>query len=100
MELLFPQKSYIIEILERLKDLVLNKRGWAKKSSDIPSIQLLYSLTLLLSENNYVLKKYCSYIIEIVYKQINTILKQSSTLVSHSLSTCIKIFSVANVIVL
>ena len=96
MELLFPQKSYILEILDRLRDLILNEKFRASKSSDISPVQLLFSFTLLLSENDYLLQKYCNHIIEIVHKQINTTLKQSSTLVSYSLSTCIKVFSVGS----
>lgn len=94
LELLYPEKSYILEILERFRGIIKNEQDRVSKASDFSCVQLLFSFTVFLSDNTYIMKKYCNYIIEIAYEHITWALQNSSSSLSSSLDICSAVFSV------
>ena len=94
IELLYTENSYILDILQRFKKVILLDQSYKSKSDCLSSAQLFFSFVVLLSQNETVFKKYSCYIIEIVNMQLRWTLFENPSLSSYMIDICTLLFNV------
>lgn len=94
LELLYPERSFISEVLRHFQAAMACERERERKKGESTCLQLLFSFTVLLSETNSILEKYCSTIASIVNEHLNWAIVYDTSSIGFVLNICHILFSV------
>ena len=96
LELLYPERSFISEVLRHFQEAMASERERDRKKGESTCLQLLFSFTVLLSEINSILEKYCSTIASIVNEHLNWAIVYDMSSIGFVLNICHILFSVCS----